>query len=642
MNQTSSWAEETSGLTYLLGHIGSGRPLSELSMPTSSTVCAIGGATLLGMVAWEQVKFRIKRQGKGKVLPGPRSAVPFLGGIVEMVRDPYGFWERQRLYATTGLSWNSIIGRFTVFVTDPTLVRHVFSFNSDDTLLLDLHPSSKHILGEGNIAFMHGPEHRALRSSFKPMFTRAALAVYVLKQPGRGKTCGPLSRANSLGFTARSSLDVGRRVGLCRAHRMASSRSTSRGGWRGGGEIGEIRDYVRELNAQTSQEVFSGVYLDDAEERVRFGRAYMAMTDAFLSVPICFPGTNVWKGRKGRLFIVEVGAALVVPPNPRTGGRARCPSQPSHGGPRSLSLPTLARGAALVVSPNPRTGGRARCPSQPSHGGPRSLSLPTLARGATLVVLTRAAARSKESMKAGNTPTCLLDFWTIQILLEMREAEEAGVPAPAYTTNHKMAYSVMDFLFASQDASTASLVWTMTQMAEHPEVLQKVRAEQQQLRPDLHAPITGDVLNSMVYTRQVVKEILRFRPPAPMVPQVAKQPFKLTDSYTAPKGSFIVPSIWAAAMHGYEDATRFDPDRFGPERQEDIKFANNFLVFGWGPHYCIGKEYAQNHLTVFLARIATTLDWTRIRSPVSDNILYLPTLYPADSVFNLTWRNKPQ
>lgn len=77
------------------------------------------------------------------VTTGPKSAVPFLGGIVEMVKDPYGFWERQRLYATTGLSWNSIIGRFTVFVTDPHLVRHVFSFNSDDTLLLDLHPSSK-------------------------------------------------------------------------------------------------------------------------------------------------------------------------------------------------------------------------------------------------------------------------------------------------------------------------------------------------------------------------------------------------------------------------------------------------------------------------------------------------------------------
>ena len=47
-----------------------------------------------------------------------------------------------------------------------------------------------------------------------------------------------------------------------------------------------------------------------------------------------------------------------------------------------------------------------------------------------------------------------------------------------------------------------------------------MREEQRRLRPDLNAPITGEVLNEMVYTRQVVKEVLRFRPPAPMVPQV--------------------------------------------------------------------------------------------------------------------------
>ncbi len=48
----------------------------------------------------------------------------------------------------------------------------------------------------------------------------------------------------------------------------------------------------------------------------------------------------------------------------------------------------------------------------------------------------------------------------------------------------------------------------------------QVRAEQAKLRPDPSATITGAVLNEMVYTRQVVKEVLRFRPPAPMVPQV--------------------------------------------------------------------------------------------------------------------------
>jgi Cytochrome P450 len=48
----------------------------------------------------------------------------------------------------------------------------------------------------------------------------------------------------------------------------------------------------------------------------------------------------------------------------------------------------------------------------------------------------------------------------------------------------------------------------------------QVREEQAAVRGDKNAVISGDVLYRMTYTRTVVKEILRFRPPAPMVPQV--------------------------------------------------------------------------------------------------------------------------
>lgn len=48
-------------------------------------------------------------------------------------------------------------------------------------------------------------------------------------------------------------------------------------------------------------------------------------------------------------------------------------------------------------------------------------------------------------------------------------------------------------------------------------------------------------------------------------------------------------------------------------------------------------QYATNHLTVFLARVATSLDLTRHRSEVSGNTIYLPTLYPGDSVFGMKW-----
>ena len=57
-------------------------------------------------------------------------------------------------------------------------------------------------------------------------------------------------------------------------------------------------------------------------------------------------------------------------------------------------------------------------------------------------------------------------------------------------------------------------------LAEPSGLVMQVREEQMRLRPDLRVTITGDVLNEMTYSRQVVKEVLRYRPPAPMVPQV--------------------------------------------------------------------------------------------------------------------------
>jgi cytochrome P450 family 710 subfamily A protein len=60
----------------------------------------------------------------------------------------------------------------------------------------------------------------------------------------------------------------------------------------------------------------------------------------------------------------------------------------------------------------------------------------------------------------------------------VQEAGVTGQPHPSYSEDEEMAYVTMDFLFASQDASTASLCWCLVQMAEHPEVLQRVREEQ--------------------------------------------------------------------------------------------------------------------------------------------------------------------
>jgi cytochrome P450 family 710 subfamily A protein len=114
--------------------------------------------------------------------------------------------------------------------------------------------------------------------------------------------------------------------------------------------------------------------------------------------------------------------------------------------------------------------------------------------------------------------------------------------------------------------------------------------------------------------------------------------YPLTKDYDIPSGTLVFPSVNSACMQGFTDAQRFDPDRFSAERKEDLLHARNYLVFGAGAHYCVGKEYAINQLVAYLAILSTTCDWARRRTDKSEDWQYLPTIYPYDSFITLDRR----
>ena len=62
----------------------------------------------------------------------------------------------------------------------------------------------------------------------------------------------------------------------------------------------------RDLNVATSRSVFAGPYFESNEEKEKFGKAFLDMTEGFLALPICIPGTAVWRAKKGRLYILDL------------------------------------------------------------------------------------------------------------------------------------------------------------------------------------------------------------------------------------------------------------------------------------------------------------------------------------------------
>ncbi|KAI8987315.1 cytochrome P450 [Mycotypha africana] len=235
-------------------------------------------------------------------------------------------------------------------------------------------------------------------------------------------------------------------------------------------------------------------------------------------------------------------------------------------------------------------------------------------------------------MANGGESTCLLDNWLIAMKQTEKECEAKGKPAPHKFTDHEIALTILTFLFASQDATSSALTWTFQLLADHPEVMKKVYDEQDALRADdPDQPLTMELMEKSVYLRQVVKESLRLRPPVLMVPYQTHKDFPISPDYTVPAKSMVIPTTYPA-LHdpvAYPNPESFDPDRWGPNGcAED--YPKNFMVFGNGPHHCLGKEYAILHLMSTIAQATRRLEFKHYPTDESDVISLFATTYPQD------------
>ncbi|KDQ54835.1 hypothetical protein JAAARDRAFT_60295 [Jaapia argillacea MUCL 33604] len=248
------------------------------------------------------------------------------------------------------------------------------------------------------------------------------------------------------------------------------------------------------------------------------------------------------------------------------------------------------------------------------------------ARKIALKWLELAAHNSKIAMAQGGEPECMLDEW----VQELANPEYKG---RRDFSDREMAMVVFSFLFASQDAMSSGLIYGLQHLADNPDILAKVREEQERVRAgDYEKPLTLEMMDDMPYLKAFVKESLRVKPPVTMVPYRALKPFPISDTYTAPVGSMVIPSIYPSL---HDESIFPDPDKLIPERWLDpASTANanprNYLVFGSGPHRCIGLEYANMNIALTLANAAVLMNFDHKITPESNEVQMIATIFPKD------------
>lgn len=248
------------------------------------------------------------------------------------------------------------------------------------------------------------------------------------------------------------------------------------------------------------------------------------------------------------------------------------------------------------------------------------------ARKVAIRWLELAAKNSKEAMAAGAEPECMIDQW-------VKDISDPSFKGRKDFSDNEIAMVVFSFLFASQDAMSSGLIYGFQHLADRPDILAKIREEQEQVRGgNYEKPMTMEMLDNAPYLRAFVKETLRYKPPVTMVPYRAIKPFPIGNGYTVPSGAMVIPSLYSS-LHDPEVYP--EPDVLKPERWLDPesianKTPKNYLVFGAGPHKCIGIEYAVSNIALVLADAAVLLNWEHEVTPESDKVQIIATLFPKD------------
>ncbi|MFS0558302.1 cytochrome P450 [Brevibacillus centrosporus] len=196
-------------------------------------------------------------------------------------------------------------------------------------------------------------------------------------------------------------------------------------------------------------------------------------------------------------------------------------------------------------------------------------------------------------------------------------------------TDKQLRDEVMSLFLAGHETTANTLSWTWHFLAQHPYVEQKVISEIKQVLEG-RLP-TFDDLPRLKYVEQVIKEVMRLRPPVWWISREANQDCEI-GGFHIPAGSEIGMSQWV--MHHdpqyFEDPLTFKPERWDDNEEKHLpKYA--YFPFGGGPRVCIGNQFAMMEAVLLVTTIAQSFQLEQVKD---HPVILEPsiTLRPKDGI----------
>lgn len=173
-------------------------------------------------------------------------------------------------------------------------------------------------------------------------------------------------------------------------------------------------------------------------------------------------------------------------------------------------------------------------------------------------------------------------------------------------------------ILGGSDTTAVTIEWAMSNLLNHPAVLNKARAElESQLGADQLLEETD--LSKLSYLRCIVLETLRLYPAGPLLLPHRSSADCTISGYDVPSDTILLVNAWAIHRDPtlWDDPMSFKPERF--ETGEGDRDVNKLMIaFGLGRRACPGSGMAHRVLGLTLGLLIQCFDWKRIEGKEVD------------------------
>jgi cytochrome P450 len=228
-------------------------------------------------------------------------------------------------------------------------------------------------------------------------------------------------------------------------------------------------------------------------------------------------------------------------------------------------------------------------------------------------LIQQARQRMAENPSLREAPTNLLEA-----MLAERDAPGTEL------TDHDVSSNVVTILLAGEDTTANTLAWLVYLVSHHPEVMQRLAQETDELLGESRWAERMDVATSHSYVAACAQETMRVKPVAPMLLFEALAPTVIGD-IAVPAGAGVLALLRGPTMdQRYFDRPReFDPDRWSAPRDASRQASaagtpgreRVSMPFGAGPRICPGRNLAMLEISLVTSMLFRNFQIKSLRTP---------------------------